>query len=203
MDKKNKDGGKGKQKASPKKKPELKDDEPGNDIDEEEEEEKKKQSNKPKNPLDSLPKSPMILDSVKRLFSNEAYETAVVKYWEGYDAEGYSMWEGAYQYNAENTVLFMTCNLIGGYLQRLESLRKYGFGALMVVGEDKGPYDVWGLFVVRGKEMPPELKECPDSEYYKWTHIDHTSDKDKKRVDELWHGSTINGKTVQERRFFK
>eukprot|EP00475_Leptophrys_vorax_P037004 TRINITY_DN63281_c0_g3_i1.p1 TRINITY_DN63281_c0_g3~~TRINITY_DN63281_c0_g3_i1.p1 ORF type:complete len:455 (+),score=147.70 TRINITY_DN63281_c0_g3_i1:61-1425(+) len=159
---------------------------------------------KEKNILDSLPKSNMILDNTKRLFSNEDFSTAEEKFWADFDPEGYSIWQCAYNYNSENKVYFMTCNLIGGYLQRLDSLRKYGYGVLNVTGTgtDKNPpFDIMGAFIVRGKEIPFELKDCPDSEYYTWTKIDHVSGK--ARFAEIWNGEKIDGKNVLERRFFK
>jgi elongation factor 1-gamma len=173
----------------------------GNDEDDDE---PKPVKPKDKNPLDSLPKSNMILDNVKRLFSNEDFAVAEPKFWADFDAEGYSIWQCAYNYNSENKVYFMTCNLIGGYLQRLDSLRKYGYGVLNVTGAgtDKNPpFDIVGLFIVRGKEIPFELKDCPDSEYYTWTKIDHVSGK--ARFAELWDSEKIDGKNVLERRFFK
>lgn len=158
---------------------------------------------KPKNPLDLLPPSPMILDNVKRLFSNESFESAFEKFAAEFDSEGWALWEGAYNYNNENTVLFMTCNLIGGYIQRLESFRKYGFGALNVSGEEDGPFDISCLFLARGKdEMPEELKGCSDSEYYTWKKI-ALDDAGKKRIAELWNAEVVDGKPLQERRFFK
>jgi elongation factor 1-gamma len=160
---------------------------------------------KAKNPLDDLPKSNMVLDNVKRLFSNEPFASAAPKFWEEYDHEGYSVWECAYNYNSENKIFFMTCNLVGGYIQRLDPLRKYGYAALNVIGasEEQGPFDVCGIFLVRGTEMPAELKNCDDSEYYTWSRIDVTSDKGEARFAELWNSETINGKSLLERRWFK
>jgi len=193
-----------KKEKKPEKKPEKKVEAEPEDLEEEEDFEAAEKP-KGKNPLDSLPKSKMILDAVKREFSNNDYADAINTFWTNYDPEGYSLWQGAYNYNSENTVYFMTCNLIGGYIQRLESLRKYGFGALMIAGDDqqKPPFDIWALFLVRGKTMPPELKECPDSEYYTWSELKSDSPADRKRIDELWNSERINGKYVHERRFYK
>ncbi|KAI9377563.1 hypothetical protein POPTR_019G077000v4 [Populus trichocarpa] len=68
---------------------------------------------KPKNPLDLLPPSKMILDEWKRLYSNTKTnfrEVAIKGFWEMYDPEGYSLWFCDYKYNDENTVSFVTLN---------------------------------------------------------------------------------------------
>jgi elongation factor 1-gamma len=71
-----------------------------------------KPSKKDKNPLDELPPTNLVLDNVKRLFSNEEFAVAAPKFWSEYDPEGWSVWQCAYNYNSENRVLFfMTCNL--------------------------------------------------------------------------------------------
>jgi hypothetical protein len=87
----------------------------------------------------------------------------------------------------------------------LESLRKYGFGALVITGEssEQAPFDIWGVFLVRGKTRPAELAECPDSEYYTWTQLDTSSDKGKQRFAELLDAEKVEGKPVLERRYFK
>eukprot|EP00463_Aulacantha_scolymantha_P000840 TRINITY_DN1564_c0_g1_i1.p3 TRINITY_DN1564_c0_g1~~TRINITY_DN1564_c0_g1_i1.p3 ORF type:complete len:57 (-),score=4.25 TRINITY_DN1564_c0_g1_i1:99-269(-) len=42
-----------------------------------------------------------------------------------------------YNYNAENTILFQAQNLLGGYLQRAESCRKFTFGCIMLCAESE------------------------------------------------------------------
>ncbi|RHN65166.1 putative translation elongation factor EF1B, gamma chain, S-crystallin [Medicago truncatula] len=77
---------------------------------------------KPKNPLDLLPPSKMILDDWKRLYSNTKNnfrEVAIKGFWDMYDPEGYSLWFCDYKYNDENTVSFVTLNKVGGFLQRM------------------------------------------------------------------------------------
>ncbi|KOM50427.1 hypothetical protein LR48_Vigan08g125400 [Vigna angularis] len=65
--------------------------EPGKPKEEAEEEAPKP---KPKNPLDLLPPSKMILDEWKRLYSNTKTnfrEVAIKGFWDMYDPEGYSL----------------------------------------------------------------------------------------------------------------
>jgi elongation factor 1-gamma len=80
---------------------------------------------KEKNPLDLLPKSPLVLDAWKRFYSNnETRPDALDWFWANYDAEGYSIWRCDYKYNSELKLSFMSSNLVGGFFQRLESARK-------------------------------------------------------------------------------
>ncbi|XP_020573932.1 elongation factor 1-gamma 2-like [Phalaenopsis equestris] len=143
---------------------------------------------KPKNPLDLLPPSKMILDEWKRLYSNTKtnfHEVAIKGFWDMYDPEGYSLWFCEYKYNDENTVSFVTLNKVGGFLQRMDLARKYAFGKMLVIGSD-APYKVKGLWLFRGKEIPQfVLDECYDMELYEWTKVDINDEAQKERVNAL------------------
>jgi len=116
-----------------------------------------------------------------------------------------------YNYNAENKVYFMTCNLLGGYLQRSDDARKYALGVMVLSGknEDTPPYEVSACWIFRGQEVPQELKDNPDTEYYTFTKLNSKSEADRKRV-ETWFFSekvpSLSGSgdlEVLDRRFFK
>jgi len=143
---------------------------------------------KPKNPLDLLPPSKMILDEWKRLYSNTKTnfrEVAIKGFWDMYDPEGYSLWFCEYKYNDENTVSFVTLNKVGGFLQRMDLARKYAFGKMLVIGSEP-PYKVKGLWLFRGKEIPPfVLEECYDMELYEWTKVDISDEAQKERVNAM------------------
>jgi hypothetical protein len=51
-----------------------------------------------------------------------------------FDANGWSIFRGDYKYNEECKVLFMTSNLIAGFIQRTEEIRKWLFGTLTIRG---------------------------------------------------------------------
>lgn len=143
---------------------------------------------KPKNPLDLLPPSKMILDEWKRLYSNTKTnfrEVAIKGFWDMYDSEGYSLWFCDYKYNDENTVSFVTLNKVSGFLQRMDLVRKYAFGKMLVIGSEP-PYKVKGLWLFRGKEIPQfVLDECYDMELYDWTKVDITDEAQKERVNAM------------------
>merc|ERR1712029_248982 len=57
-------------------------------------------------------------------------------FWEHFDHENYSIWRGDYKYNDELTMVFMSCNLIGGMFQRLEKLKKNAFASCCLFGQN-------------------------------------------------------------------
>ena len=89
----------------------------------------------------------MVLDAWKRTYSNAPngdYYGVMPTFWQELDKEGWSIWHQKYKYNAENTKLFMTSNLVGGFIQRCDELRKYAFGVMQILGSDGGPLEVEG-----------------------------------------------------------
>ncbi|KAL9432450.1 hypothetical protein AB3S75_027478 [Citrus x aurantiifolia] len=143
---------------------------------------------KPKNPLDLLPPSKMILDEWKRLYSNTKTnfrEVAIKGFWDMYDPEGYSLWFCDYKYNDENTVSFVTLNKVGGFLQRMDLARKYAFGKMLVIGSEP-PFRVKGLWLFRGQEIPQFIMdECYDMELYDWKKVDINDEAQKERVSQM------------------
>ncbi|XP_074567391.1 elongation factor 1-gamma-like [Curcuma longa] len=157
-------------------------------VPEVEEEEEEAPKPKPKNPLDLLPPSKMILDEWKRLYSNTKTnfrEIAIKGFWDMYDPEGYSLWFCDYKYNDENTVSFVTLNKVGGFLQRMDLARKYAFGKMLVIGSEP-PFKVKGLWLFRGQEIPKfVVDEVYDMELYDWVKVDISDEAQKERVNAM------------------
>jgi len=167
---------------------------------------------KAKNPLDLLPASTMSLDAEKKvLFSMRPANPEFFKtFWTNFDPQGYSIYFSNYNYNSENRVYFMTCNLIGGFLQRCDDLRRYGLGVMVLAGndEDEPPFEVSGVWIFRGQGVPQEMKDNPDSEYYTFTKLDNTNASDRSKVETYFFSETVPASKggslkVLERRFFK
>jgi len=143
---------------------------------------------KPKreNPLDKLPKSSFVLDTWKRTYSNESWPNAKKWLWENFDAEGYCWYFCKYQYPDDFTALFNANNLINGFFQRLDPLRKYGFGSLVVCGDyNKPPYNIYGVWLFRGQGVPFEMTDCDDSEVYDWEPVDLKNEEHMKKMDSI------------------
>ena len=54
------------------------------------------------------------MDDFKRFYSNNDEVESVPYFWEKFDKENYSIWRCDYKYADELTMVFMSCNLIGG-----------------------------------------------------------------------------------------
>jgi len=170
------------QKKPKEEKPKKKEKEP------EEEEEESFEDKKPKgpNPLDLLPPSKFNLDEWKRTYSNTDTRTEAIPYfWNNFDKEGWSIYFGVYKYNHELEKTFMTSNLLGGFIQRLDKLRKYGFGSLAILGEEP-KLEIEVCFLFRGQDIPAEMLECDDSEHYTWTKVNTDDAEQRERVNQFW-----------------
>lgn len=55
-----------------------------------------------------------VMDSFKRVYSNEPEEKSIPYFFENFDPENYSIWFAEYKYNNELAKVFMSCNLITG-----------------------------------------------------------------------------------------
>jgi len=161
--------------------------EPADDEEESFEDEEAKGAN----PLDALPKSSMVFDEWKRQYSNNDTKTVAMPWlWKNFDPQGYSIWKCDYKYNNECQKVFMTCNLIGGWIQRLDKLRKYGFGSICIFGEEPN-LEVSGIWIFRGPEIPAEMTFTDDCEHYEWKKLDYNDESTKQLIGDYfaWEGS--------------
>jgi len=163
-------------------KPKKKKDEEEDDGEDEEIREKKAP-----NPLDLLPPSSFNLDDWKRKYSNadDTRGDACPYFWKNFDKAGWSVWAGKYKYPKELEQVFKTCNLVGGFFQRLDAVRKYGFGSIIIFGEENN-MQISACFLLRGTEIPQVFKEVEDSELYDWSRVDTDDEKQRKIVDNFW-----------------
>lgn len=54
------------------------------------------------------------MDDFKKVYSNESEDVSIKYFWDKFDPENYSIWYCEYLYPKELTLVFMSCNLIGG-----------------------------------------------------------------------------------------
>jgi elongation factor 1-gamma len=168
-------------------------------LDEDEDKKEKK-----KNVLDSLPPSKFVMDDWKRFYSNNDSAKSMAYLWENYDPTGYSIWFAEYKYNNELEKIFMTLNLLGGFIQRLDKLRKYGFGSLCIFGANEPPFEIGCCWLFRGTEIPAEMKECDDAEHYNWKKADTNDSATRQLINDYftWEGS-FGGKKFNQGKIFK
>ena len=177
-----------------------------------------------KDPLNDLPKSKMVMDSWKRLYSNTpaaAFKSICCaglwngadipasptnEHFEGFDAEGYSLWFIEHMYPEEQTVQFKALNAVSGFHQRCDYARKHAF-CVMSILQDKAAnnFPIRGFWIFRGQEVNWQMKEeCPDLEVYKLTKQDPNDPKVRARVEAfLCEEETIDGLVNVEAKVFK
>ncbi len=157
--------------------------------------------------MDKENKSPFVMDAWKVQYSNEKgdYTDSMNYFWDNYDSQGWSLWRGEYMWNEECERLFMTSNLIGGFIQRTEEIRKWFFGTMTIRGvEGKGTMKVTGHFLIRGQDIKPLIDCNDDAEQYKWSKFDDIDEKTKKEFYDFWCSEgPLDGEACLDSRVYK
>jgi len=116
--------------------------------------EEEKNAKKPENPLDLLPPTALDLDTWKKLYSNNPSSETLPAFWKMFDKEGWSIWKVDYEkIEGELEKVHMSNNMLNGFLQRMEAMRKYSFGYLGIYG-DEPDLNIKGVFFWRGLTVP-------------------------------------------------
>merc|ERR1712088_737992 len=161
---------------------------------------------KKKDPMDALPKGTFDLEEWKRFYSNNDEDPSIAWFWEHFDHENYSIWRGDYKYNDELTMVFMSCNLIGGMFQRLDKLNKNAFSSVCLFGQNNDS-TISGIWVWKGHDLVFELSDDWKIDYasYNWTKLDSDSEETKKLVDQYWkwEGADEKGRPFNQGKIFK
>merc|ERR1712076_350507 len=188
--------GKGDKKAE-KKKEKKEEDEPEADVPPEP---------KKADPFEKMPKGTFDLEEWKRFYSNNDEPESVAWFWEHFDHENYSIWRGDYKYNDELTMVFMSCNLIGGMFQRLDKLKKNAFASCCLFGKDNDS-SISGIWVFKGQQLAFELSEDWQIDYasYDWKKLDSKSDECKAQVAQYWkwEGKDAKGRDFNQGKILK
>merc|ERR1711920_666697 len=139
-----------------------------------------------KDPLAALPKGTFDLEEWKRFYSNNDEDDSIKWFWEHFDAEHYSIWRSDYKFNNELTMVFMSCNLVGGMFQRLEKMKKNAFASAILFGENNNS-SISGIWVWKGQELAFDLCEdwAIDSGSYDWKKLDPKSEECKNLIAQL------------------
>jgi len=161
---------------------------------------------KQKDPFADMPKSSFNMDEFKRVYSNEdTAEKALPYFWDHFDKQNMSIWFCEYKFPEDLTQVFMTCNLVSGFYQRLEKLRKNAFGSMCVFGENN-KNTITGVWFWRGQELAFELSSDWQVDYdsYTWKKLSPDDESTKKLVNQyfLWEGEH-DGKKFNQGKIFK
>jgi len=157
-----------------KKKPETKkkDEEEGDDDGVPKEEKKK----------ENFPESKMDFDAFKKEFFNSSDRKAVLDklFATDYDRNAFSIYYIRYQkLESEGKELWLTENSRDSFIQRVEQGRKHAFGSLGIYGV-AGDYEIKGVWMWRGLEVPAFMDENPQFEFYDKRPLNPDSEADKK-----------------------
>lgn len=159
---------------------------------------------KKKNPLDSLPKSKMSLDAVKRGFNDhkktdKKYFTSDV-FVKEFDEAGFSVYVSHYKYNDDYTGRpdFVNRNAVNGLIQSLEDGRKYAFGSLCLMGGEIK--QVVGYWVLRGDQPIKDVFEDFLDENT-WTKLPFNQETFE-LLNQAFYGDVVKDKEVEHRSIF-
>jgi len=169
-----------KEKAAPK--PKDDDDEPEPDFVPE------KKAEHPFKILDRTNPTTFVMDTWKKTYSNtNDYAAAMETFWATFDPAGWSIFRGDYNYNEELKILFMTSNLIGGFIQRTEEIRKWLFGTMTIRGVERESLKITCYYLIRGDSIQPLIDCNDDAACYTWTKMPiPASDADKALLFDYW-----------------
>ena len=164
----------------------------------------KKQDN-----VEALPPSSWIVYDFKTFFVNHKDKrgAAIDEWYKNLDWDGWSFWFLHYDiYEGEGAKLYITKNLLGGFLSRAEHTAKYSFGRHAVVGEIPD-LQIMGVWLMRGQEIPDGMKDHPSFEYYNHRKLDPRNNKaDDQLVREFFGGDEddmMNGLKCQAIKWHK
>merc|ERR1711872_570807 len=161
---------------------------------------------KAKDPLAALPKGTFDLEEWKRFYSNNDEDDSIKWFWEHFDAEHYSIWRSDYKFNNELTMVFMSCNLVGGMFHRLEKMKKNAFASAILFGENNNS-SISGIWVWKGQDLAFDLCEdwAIDSGSYDWKKLDPKAEETKALVAQYWkwEGNDLEGRKFNQGKILK
>jgi len=198
-------GGDKKQEKKQEKKQQPKKQQPAPKPKEEPEEEEEPAPKPSKDPFAALPKGTLVMDDWKKTYSNSDISVSMDYFWKNFDAENYSLWYCEYKYPEDLALVFMSCNLIGGMMQRLDRMRKHAFGSVLLFGENNNS-TISGVWFWRGHDLAFELSPDLQVDYasYSWKKLDFKNEADRKTITEYlsWEGD-FGGKKLNQGKIFK
>ena len=99
----------------------------------------------------------------------------------------------------------MTSNLIGGFIQRTEEIRKWLFGTMTIRGKEDVSMKVTCYYLIRGDSVEPLIKANDDAAYYNWTRLPaEIPEADKQLIYDYWCSEgPLDGEELLDSRVYK
>lgn len=123
--------------------------------------------------------------------------------------DGFSWWHVRYQkYGDEGQVQHKFNNLLGGVMQRCDpKLSKQAFARMLMIGDEPN-LEIEGVWMFRGQEIPAEMADHPQWEYFDKRKLDFMGNaEDYALVGEFFacpkFDGVVTGRAVREQEWFK
>ena len=192
-------------KKDDKKDKKKKEEKPKKEVEKEEEDEIKEEK-----PVEyTFPATTFNFHDFKTLYVNEPDKQKALDFlWQNWDTNAFSFWKLKYdKLPSEGKVTFLTNNLMNGFLDRADACRKHTLGIQGVYGDEPN-LDIKGVWMWRGVEVLPYLKDHPQFEYYECKKLDVNNPEDKALITEYWTKlnqdvDKVEGLTVRTCKIFK
>ena len=157
----------------------------------------------------NFPETKFDFFNFKTMFVNATNKQEALDFlWANWDANAFSFWYLKYdKLPSEGKKLFLTNNLMNGFLDRAELCRKHSLGVHGVYG-DVPDLEVRGVWMWKGTELLEPLKEHVQFDVYHYTKLDITKAEDKDIITQYWtkmneEEDKVEGRTVQTLKLFK
>ncbi len=107
---------------------------------------------------------------------------------------------------SEGKVGYLTNNLKNGHLRNIDHFRKYTFSVHGVYGEE-GNYEITGVWLWRGTEVPEEWKEHQSYENFTFTRLDERDPAVQELTASYWlnlnEDDVVEGRKLFDAKWFK
>ncbi|ORM41498.1 putative elongation factor 1-gamma 2 [Babesia sp. Xinjiang] len=152
--------------------------------------------------------SSFVVDTWKKTYSNckgDLEKEVMPWLWENVDYDNWSFYFMKYnKLEDECTSDIFTSNMLSGFLQRFEpEFRRISFGVINVMGSN-GCFDIKGVWLIKGKELPPSVTEHPSFEFHTFTKLDAKNEADRKVITNYFCAEdSIDGVAIADAKVWK
>lgn len=157
----------------------------------------------------AFPETKFDLFAFKTLYVNAPNKQDALDFlWANWDDKAFSFWYLKYdKLPSEGKKLFLTNNLMGGFLDRGDHCRKYCLGVHGVYGEEP-ELEIRGIWLWKGVEILEPLKEHTQFDIYFYTKLDVNKAEDKALITEYWtkldeEKDVVEGRLARTVKYFK
>lgn len=157
----------------------------------------------------TFPETTFDLFAFKTLYVNAPNKQDALDFlWANWDEKAFSFWYLKYdKLPSEGKKLFLTNNLMGGFLDRGDHVRKYCLGVHGVYG-DEPDLEIRGVWLWKGVDMLEPMKEHTQFDIYLYNKLDPKLPADKALITEYWtkleeDKDKVEGRTARTVKFFK